>query len=926
MKFFFTFLFVCSLITVQSQNQIGINPPGLKWEIFSTEDGRFIYPVGLNTEARKMAAIIDHLRKHDSSVNGSRRTRKIPVILQNHSTLPNGFAIPAPWRMENYLIAPQNQFLGPVEWIDPLTIHEYRHAQQFWQANQGFTRIYQLLMGQTGWLVNSLFSQPLWYREGDAVAAETGFTSAGRGRLPAFHMETRALLLNDIRYNYEKMTSFSYKDFTPNPYRTGYYMTLKGRKDYGDNFWVEVQNKTFRKKGFFQPFSRSMKDLSGYTSKQFYNKTMNELDSIWENDREVSKNYKSISEPDKKYTSYRYPSWISDSTIIAEKSSLGLIRTIVLIDTNGNETKLTHPGSYTGDHTLLKANNSLITWSETRYDERWLAQDYSVIMTYHIKKGKKRQLTHKSRLFAPAPSPDGSKLVAVQATEQQQYNLVVLDAVSGEVLKLIPNPENVFLVHPVWQNDENIIVITQNNCGNAIAQVNIEKGTYKTLVPCTKAVMLRPVASGDFIFFDAAFEKIQNIYAVKISTGDVFQITDAAFGAFDPAVSEDGKFIVFAEYNIDGYSLKMLPVNEALWTKTELNHDDNFYGIEYLEQQHQDITELILPDTIEVKQYNPFFRDLINVYGWFPLPNVPEYGVEFYTLNLMRTLQGTAGVLYNTNENAFKSYGRLTYAALYPVLELEYGFNNRHKIKLPDTLDVINSIDTFWFENTFSAGIRLPFNLSKGIYSNNFDIASAFQLIDEPVEQRKAVRLELNFDRSRARARQHINPRWRQHLNVKYQKVLNGNGEQLFVNGGLYFPGVSRNHTLYYTTGYQQQLTENAYRFSDLFRYGRGYQPLPFDQVWVQSVNYGMPLIYPDLAFGSIAFLQRIRSNVFFDYSQGKIGETEITQRSAGVELLLDMTVFRLAAMSMGPQFSYLFDHPEKIFRFNFLVLYFELL
>ena len=35
------------------------------------------------------------------------------------------------------------------------------------------------------------------------------------------------------------------------------------------------------------------------------------------------------------------------------------------------------------------------------------------------------------------------------------------------------------------------------------------------------------------------------------------------------------------------------------------------------------------------------------------------------------------------------------------------------------------------------------------------------------------------------------------------------------------------------------------------------------------SINYGLPLMYPDVAIGSMAYVKRIRTSVFYDYSYG---------------------------------------------------------
>src|SRR5688572_8523178 len=274
-------LFCLSLLPVFGQEGIGLNPPGMRWKQIQTPSGRIIFPDGMDSLAARAAMLTTYQRNNDDALAGSRTTQRIPQIIQNQSTLPAGFSTPAPWRNEYYITPPANMFLGPVLWSDAMGLHEYRHAQQFSMANQGLTLPYKIVMGQTGWLLNTLITQPLWFREGDAVLAETILTKGGRGRLPSFNMEYRALRLAGYHYNYEKAHFNSLRDFVPNPYRIGYYMVTKARRDYGNDSWNKVLVDTYTKKGFFYPFSRSLQKFTGNSTKEFYYKTVSELDSVW---------------------------------------------------------------------------------------------------------------------------------------------------------------------------------------------------------------------------------------------------------------------------------------------------------------------------------------------------------------------------------------------------------------------------------------------------------------------------------------------------------------------------------------------------------------------------------------------------------------------------------------------------------------------
>ena len=131
MKAFAALLFLLVLVSpaLWAQEEIGLNPPSLKWQQITTPAGRVIFPKGLDSLAYRAAGIMTYQRTHDRSLVGTGKTRRVPTILQNQSAMPAGFSTPAPWRNEFYLTPPQNLFTGPVPWLDYLTVHEYRHAQ-----------------------------------------------------------------------------------------------------------------------------------------------------------------------------------------------------------------------------------------------------------------------------------------------------------------------------------------------------------------------------------------------------------------------------------------------------------------------------------------------------------------------------------------------------------------------------------------------------------------------------------------------------------------------------------------------------------------------------------------------------------------------------------------------------------------------------
>jgi hypothetical protein len=167
--------------------------------------------------------------------------------------------------------------------------------------------------------------------------------------------------------------------------------------------------------------------------------------------------------------------------------------------------------------------------------------------------------------------------------------------------------------------------------------------------------------------------------------------------------------------------------------------------------------------------------------------------------------------------------------------------------------------------------------------------------------------------------------RWGQTLDVEsYSTPFAGsdfNGNLLAVRSTLYFPGIGKHHYLYGRVGYQKSLQTTAmdeYVFRNRIPKPRGYS-YPQDETFTSfSVNYALPVWYPDISLGPVLNIQRLRLNAFYDYGQGK-GElyyystknlyyqrTDATYNSVGVETTVDFNFMRfLPQFNVGVRTTY---------------------
>ena len=128
-----------------------------------------------------------------------------------------------------------------------MCVHEFRHVVQLDKVNQGLTKDLYYLFGEIFPIAVVGVYVPMWFMEGDAVCFETAVGHLGRGRSPEFLNEMKAQILEKGIYNYSKAVLGSNKDFVPNRYTMGYFMTANSRVNYGSDIWAKALERTGRR-------------------------------------------------------------------------------------------------------------------------------------------------------------------------------------------------------------------------------------------------------------------------------------------------------------------------------------------------------------------------------------------------------------------------------------------------------------------------------------------------------------------------------------------------------------------------------------------------------------------------------------------------------------------------------------------------------
>ena len=915
----------------------GGHPPDLRWQQINTPNVRVIFPEGMEAPAERTANLINFIHENNLRSVGE-QTEKIDLVIQNQTVIPNGFVTVAPFRSEFFATPPQDpSLLGSLDWIDVLTIHEYRHVLQFSNADRGFTTFLRALFGEQGWGAAAVLSIPDWYWEGDAVVAETALTNAGRGRMPAFTLEQRAILLNGRKYSYMKARNGSWKDMLPNHYTLGYSLCKYGREQFGNDIWKDVFRDGASYRSIIYPFSGAFKRHTGIRTPKLYELTYDSLATAWKAEqRQLSPtHFTKINKGKKrKVTNYAYPRQVSDGSIVCVKKSFDKISTLVAISPNGDERRLTTQGIVIDNYISVVSDK--IAWSEIETHPRWGNVYYSAIVTYDYRTGQKNRLTSKSKYFSPAYSHSGDKIAVVHISENQQNEIRILDAATGDVLERLPNPSNHFLMYPQWTDDDRaLIFIDKKNGEMALLRHDIAEGKTIPLTAYTAHVLNTPFVSGNQVFFSASFSGIDNIYAVTMGETGIRQVTSAKVGAFQPAVSTDGKTLYFSNFTDLGSDLGKIPVEPSGWQSITVKEPVDMYSTAAFSEEGGDILAEAPEERYEVENYSPPLGGL-KFHSWTYASEGPNsVAIVGLLNNVLNTTAMTVGLGYNLNERQPELTGTYQFGGFFPVLKLEGGYSRRQADFLAaDRRETLN-----FDEGRFGAGFSIPLQRYHGAYFTGLELSgmafyrsvSDFKKDTVPVFRNgfdfAHWDVGLSFYNLRKTAPQHIHSRFGQVVRASYQRGFDRSDiGRIWLQSRLYLPGLMANHSIEIEADYQEEKLTNPYQFGDLFRYARGYTIPLNDKVWRVGANYHFPIVYPDWGFLGYMYFRRIRGNIFYDQSRYSHFGASFDQSSTGGELILDIQWLNLpVVLSIGGRYSHLLEDdlqdPDRKGRFEIFLV-----
>ena len=877
----------------------GQNPASVKWSQINTPHFRLIFPSQISTTANRTANVLESVYQPVSNSLG-REPRPISIILQNQTTESNGFVSQLPRRSEFFITPPQDYtLLGNNNWLDLLAVHEFRHVVQNDKALTGATKWVYNLLGNNGFSATTFLTVPNWFWEGDAVGIESSLTTSGRGRIPSFDMALRTQMLTRGAYSYSKAVCRSYKDFIPNHYVSGYFMTTYLKNQFGKDAWDKILEGTYKMPFYPFSFSNNIKKTTGLKTEQLYNQAFKDISNQWKN--QISELKETPITPlknidNKFYTNYEYPQILPDGRVLAVKSGLSHIVQLVVLDTLQKEESVLKLGIF-NDARMLSASGTKVVWAEFNYDSRWTERDYSVIKLYDFNSNKLKSITHKTKLTSPSLSEDGTKICAIENSVENKTSIVIL-GINGLVINQLKNIDNALYLNPRWSGNKNIYVVKLLNGSKTIVEIDSESGQETELFTPLNENIAHPVRQGNYVLYNSGITGIDNIFAFDLVSKKKFQVTNRKFGAFNPCFSADGKLLYFNDFSIKGNQIVSMPFlpEKLIEFDENLAKPVKFFGQMVLQEAGENLMKTVPVTQFDVKKYSR--ANIFNLYTWGVVLNSTEsnnLNLGVVSQDLLSTTTISAGYNYNANENQGQLYTNLTYTGWYPTLNFSYTNGGR---QAEIYIDKANPLDSLrkdqWNQQQILFGIGLPLNFtrSKYIQNMNFGVNTALTQVSgyELTERPKTLTGNGNFNSMiytfsysalLKRAVRDVAPRWGFTASFYKRDLLSGSS----LNGGLtsyqssaYFPGILKHHSLRLRGSYQNQQgfkTATGSPDSSLYLFGsptlfpRGHTYRGFENLTTFSVEYRLPLFDPDWTLGRFLYIKRFKANLFVDYGKG---------------------------------------------------------
>jgi len=585
-----------ALSALRPRDAHAANDPSLVWKTIETPHFRISYYSGEEEIAKHLADQGEAIHARLSPVLAWSPAEKVEIALFDQTDGANGFTSIVPFNsIRLYVTAPDD--LSPLsdydDWYETLLTHEYTHTLHIDHIG-GLPALGNALIGKR-FSPNQV--QPRWFLEGLAVYEESMRTSGGRLRSSQWQMFLRADVLEN---NFAPLDVFSN---TPRRWPQGNIWYLYGsfflkwiQEQYGEETIRQVID-DFGQQVIPLGFNRSLRRAIGKTYEELYPLWRASLQKEFGAQRDAirARGLREGVPLTHGGNTAQHPVWIpknawpdhagsllyfrDDAHTTPGLYAIDLVRdgqgAVVSANEKGRDLVIRTSGV---SHASFTPDGSVIFDSQAPFRRIFSFSDLFQLPAGEKSPsgidGKRIRLTEGFRAGDPSVSPDGRRIVFTtnhRGTRYVQIADITDDAVVN-VRSLVQSYRFEQAFAPEWSPDGRHVaysVWTQGGFRD-IRYVDVTDGSYIEIAH-DRAQDGGPSFSPDgrWLFFQSDRTGVSNVFAWNVETQALKQVTNVINGAYQPAVSPDGKTLAYLGYTHEGFDIFAMPLRESDWLDAE---------------------------------------------------------------------------------------------------------------------------------------------------------------------------------------------------------------------------------------------------------------------------------------------------------------------------------------------------------------------
>ncbi len=949
--FLWSILLLNIFVTIPLKAQFfstGSDPARARWRQISTPNFKIIYPLEIDSLARRYAFLAESYRSKVMEPLNANPSR-VDVVLHPYNAISNGMVAVAPRRVE-LITRPSWDNRYYLDWHKHLVIHELRHLGQVNRFKRGIFRPLSWLIGEQSFAIGIGLYMNTWKLEGDAIVAETELTPGGRGRDPDHLLYYRAAFLNGDYRNWQRWTLGSYREFVPDVYSFGYLMNSFVRVNSGNYQYMEQVTKRVVDR-FYNPWeeARAYRDFTGLTKDENFEELKRVMTARWQREDSVRAPFTpstEITREQKEYTEYVNPVSRGDDTLYALKTDMKRIRRLVKIDKQRNETNVRYMGRVSSP--FIRVGENLL-WTEFTGSPRWEMESFSDIYSYNIESRKTTRHTRGQTYYSLFECKQRQQIIAVSYLTGGESKIVFLNGETFLEEGEIGAPVGGQLFEVVRLKD-NLFAIALTRDGYGIYRYDLPKQEWSPEIPGQSRAIKNLRSDGDALFFISDLQGKNDVYHYDPQIKFLRLITNSRFGVKSFNITSCKSNLIYSDFGQSGYNLVSVSQEEWEWKPASFNNAfaDEFAEILSLQAAHKTVPE---NDTTQAYYQSKPYRkigNILNIHSWAPfyynidniktlsyesIYDVVTPGFVVYSQNSLSTAFAFAGYSYR---NGFHSgHLKFTYRGLYPVFELRTDFNARDRqvntiIREPGK-PPYRQRDTItgspFLRTQLLAYVPLSYNSGgwfRGIiprvlwrYTNDSYYSSA----KEKFSDYQYINAGVNLYSIRGMSVRDIFPRLGIGLSVQFATVPNAGenfGSLLYSSMYAYLPGFAENHALRLSVDFQKQFFNNkSYLMSNFISFPRGVEARYSTRAELFQAEYAMPLFTGDLSLTPLLYLKRIQIIPYAGYCRNVSGNKTEKLLSTGGDVVFDVNLIGISyPLTIGFRGGYT---SEKSSYFEFL-------